>query len=99
MKPYRDITLRFIFLVTVLFCYWQNTIPMDDVIPVYVEIAEGNCQHHESILSHSDSSTEDQLTDHEENGLTADELKSFPASREISLFPFPPLPIWQPPRV
>lgn len=99
MKPCRDITLRFIFLVTVLFCYWQSTIPVDSLSPVYIEIAEGNSPNNESILSHTDSSTDDQLAENRENGLSADKAVAFPASPGIPLFPFPRLPIWQPPRV
>jgi hypothetical protein len=97
MKPFRNIALRFFFLVTAFFCYWQSTFPVEELKKIAVEVSGTKSQQQESELTHSEASTDDQLADFRDNKLHISESKVFLIPENTFLLPIPQLPVWQPP--
>ncbi|MBK7174329.1 MAG: hypothetical protein IPH84_14105 [Bacteroidales bacterium] len=99
MNQFKDIAPKFISLAVLILYHALITFSNNDLIPGLIELSGGNCLNHHSVISYADSSVDDQFSETEEYLLFPDEMKCDLSSEEISLIPFPKLPIWQPPRI
>lgn len=99
MKLVRNISIRFLLISAVLFCYGLSTYSSDFSNPYCIEFSEGNSSNKNCLVSHIDSFSDDQIPQTDTYSLFSDPIMHIQTLQDDFLIPNSDKGIWQPPKI
>ena len=99
MELVRKISIRFLLISAVFFCYGLSTYSSDFSNPYCIEFSEGNSSNKNSVISDIDPFSDDQIPQTDNYSLFAEPMVSILTLQDAFLIPNSYLRIWQPPKI
>ena len=99
MKLVQKISIRFLLITAVLFCYGLSTHSNYGIESYCIEFSEGNSCNKNRLVSHIDSFNDDQIPQTDDYSLFSKPILSILTLQDAFLIPNSYLRIWQPPKI